>query len=143
MKKPFILLALSALVVGCNEFSGESLRTSFPIEIQNSQILFAEQEYFVCALAAVERQSQYEIGTLPSGFSDWESLPIRGNVNENSIIYRILDAGDECWTNNAVSRTDASSIWDYDTRTTGYFANRGDVLVIFDAENSIYLIVEG
>ncbi|MCT4553325.1 MAG: hypothetical protein N4A53_01420 [Pelagimonas sp.] len=143
MRIIFVIMAMSALVTGCDEFSGDSLRTSFPIELQDSQVLFSEQEYFVCALAAIEGRSQSEMGTLPTGFSDWMNLPIRGNVNENSIIYRILDAGDECWTNDAVSRTDASSIWDYDTRTTGYFANRGDVLVIFDAENSIYLIVEG
>ncbi|KCV83838.1 hypothetical protein ATO10_03720 [Actibacterium atlanticum] len=136
-------LLLFALMKGCDEFSGEALRASLPLELQNSQILFAEREYFVCALVAVEGRAETKPGTLPYGFSDWRPLPISGKVVENSIVYRVLSAGERCWTRELTGRTGMSSIWDYNAKGDGFFANRGGILVIFDVTRDLYLVVDG
>jgi len=136
----FLVSSLS--LSSCAELSVNELRDSFPEGLRSSEILFAKREYFVCALAAIEGNSDKTIEKPPVAFTEWESLPIDGKVNETSIIYRILDSADNCWIDAAVSRTGAASVWSYADGMTGYFAHRGGVLLLFDARSNTYLVLE-
>ena len=143
MKVLFEFSILTSLPLSCSDFSGDALRSSFPQGLQDSEIIFAKRDYFNCALAAIEAPPHVAMGSLPAGYSAWEVLPIHDKVEESSIIYRILDGGDGCWTESAASRTGMHSIWQYDEEGAGYFALRGNVLLILDIDSNTYIAVEG
>ena len=143
--RSFFAAIVCLQLAGCEEFDGEAFRKYLPARYAAAPVVFSKNAWINCAIAVFDvsdHDAPLEIEPIPQ-FTDWAVLPIADQVNDTSIVYRVIGSQNQCWASDLIALTGLASSWALAESFDGLFAYRGSILVIIDSQSNHLYVMEG